>query len=285
MRRSTLVALAALAALALSACRSAGETPTLPPLARIAFPDFELRAELGPAGLAEAPDGTRGEPGMPEAQLHPVRASGAHRTSSSVPRIEVELKLVALDRQAVERLTGWREGDVRAFTTWTSSVERLLEHIPSEPEAELISTPVLAIRAGEQGTLRTVEHRAYVERFRVEQYDGTNVVDPVVGTFPQGLELWVRARPAAEGRISLELVLSLCDLCEPIPEHESRLVSKDAPFVIQLPVAASQHASGTVECGSQECLALVSPALDGTGRILFAFIAARYGDDGVRRLF
>ena len=72
----------------------------------------------------------------------------------------------------------------------------------------------------------------------------------------------------------------IADLCDPIPAYETHVLSHAAALTIPQPLAACQRLRTTAECGADESLVLVAQTLDGSGRLLFAFLTARRVKDG-----
>jgi len=153
--------------------------------------------------------------------------------------IKVEMRIWELPTGTMEAL------GIEAGGSTLSAPERsaLEEHL-SEVEADVLSVPTVVVWPFSKATLSVGDQTPYVKDYERQVIDGTVIEDPVIDVVSDGFEVELRSLPLADGRLAVDLKLTLAELVKPIREVEISLDSGNK-VTIQLPEVRKMSVSAT----------------------------------------
>jgi hypothetical protein len=247
---------------ALGACATSPE-PALPALTRLSVPPLDYTAELSDKGLIE------------EQELDFEHDAGAGHGL-----VGIECSVLSVEAEVALDLTS----GLRGFLTPREEARELVQACRDLERANLLTSPRLLLKDGQQGYITVMNQTAYVSGFRLLQEDEALLVDPVVDVCSHGLLLEASASvvPDTES-VALDVSLRIADLLQPIAQHEVSLSGGLGTITLQEPTMSWQRLETELQLTGDECLVLITEDVERKGRMLVSLITARtYTGEEVR---
>jgi hypothetical protein len=246
------------AALIRALVSSAGETDVQSAIARI-----DRHTQL----LADVADRTEGLLGAIESFMRPPLEGGDQRLVDlgdgrlalvGTPRQQAWLRdfldgladfegFIEIDSRVVEMPLGSlaRLGIARAWSTLTAADRAALDSRLADIRADVLSVPTVVTRPFGLASLFAGDQIAYIKDYELQILEGATIADPVIEVVEGGLKIDLRAVPLGDGRLAVDVVLTLTEVEEPIRQVETSLGVGNT-VTIQLPEVNSVHVTSTV---------------------------------------
>jgi len=173
--------------------------------------------------------------------------------------VNVSTRIVSGPRGSFGRLLGTEHSATTLEDP--SELELLLAQLAGSTEFEVLSSPMVLVRARQRASVSTFSEVSYVKEYhlRVIQPSGVELADPVVESIREGVEVKLCATPLEEDLYALEVELELTKLTRPIATRMVRVrAGKESEFEVGMPEV------NTVAVSSQLLLA------DGATAVLLA---------------